>query len=340
MPTSAATPSRLPAWMQAWTALIPGLMLAVVVALAATFVSDHYGGPKFLYALLLGVAFHFLSDNERCKEGVEFAAKKLVRFGVALLGCKIVMADVTDLGLAGISALACAVVLTIGFGLLMARALGLPYKLGLLSGGATGICGISAAMAISSTMVQDDENERYTLMTAIGIASLSTTAMVLYPLWVKTMGLTAAQAGLFLGGSIHDVAQVVGAGYMISPEAGDVATVVKLLRVAMLLPVVALVGIYFGRREGGQSSSLLATVPWFLLVVAALVIVISLHWVPPPLITAMQDTSRWCLVVAIAGLGVKTSIQQLAQVGWRPIAVLLANTVFLAVLAGALLARA
>ena len=113
----------------------------------------------------------------------------------------------------------------------------------------------------------------------------------------------------------------------------------KLLRVAMLLPVVALVGIYFGRREGGQSSSLLATVPWFLLVVAALVIVISLHWVPPPLITAMQDTSRWCLVVAIPGLGVKTSIQQLAQVGWRPIAVLLANTVFLAVFAGTMLAR-
>ena len=114
----------------------------------------------------------------------------------------------------------------------------------------------------------------------------------------------------------------------------------KLLRVAMLLPVVALVGIYFGRREGGRSPSLLATVPWFLLVFAALVIVISLHWVPPPLITAMQDTSRWCLVVAIPGLGVKTSIQQLAQVGWRPIAVLLANTVFLAVFAGALLARA
>ena len=106
------------------------------------------------------------------------------------------------------------------------------------------------------------------------------------------------------------------------------------------VPVVALVGIYFGRREGGQSSSLLATVPWFLLVFAALVIVISLHWVPPPLVTAMQDTARWCLVVAIAGLGVKTSIQQLAQVGWRPIAVLLANTVFLAVFAGALLARA
>ena len=112
------------------------------------------------------------------------------------------------------------------------------------------------------------------------------------------------------------------------------------MALASVLPVVALVGIYFGRREGGRSPSLLATVPWFLLVFAALVIVISLHWVPPPLITAMQDTSRWCLVVAIAGLGVKTSIQQLAQVGWRPIAVLLANTVFLAVFAGALLARA
>ena len=208
--------------------IAPGLMICLTVALAATFLSEHYGGPQFLYALLFGMSLNFLTQSD--------SARTVLRLGVALL--------------------------------------------------------------------------------------------------TQALGRDATAAGIFLGATIHDVAQVVGAGYMISPEAGDVATVVKLLRVAMLLPVVALVGIYFGRREGGQSSSLLATVPWFLLVVAALVIVISLHWVPPPLITAMQDTSRWCLVVAITGLGVKTSIQQLAQVGWRPIAVLLANTVFLAVFAG------
>ena len=340
MSSSADTPSRLPAWMQAWTALLPGLMLAVVVALAATFVSDHYGGPKFLYALLLGVAFHFLSDNERCKDGVEFAAKKLVRFGVALLGCKIVMADVTDLGLAGISALACAVVLTIGFGLFMARALGLPYQLGLLSGGATGICGISAAMAISSTMVQDDENERYTLMTAIGIASLSTTAMVLYPLWVKTMGLSAAQAGLFLGGSIHDVAQVVGAGNIVSPEVAKLATLAKMFRVAMLVPVVLVLALYFradvaaSAAHGGQAGKKARrppVLPFFLVAFILLVIANSLGWVPPVVQHAANETSSWALVISIAALGVKTSFEKIVQLGWQPIALLIGETVFIAV---------
>ena len=324
--------------MQAWAALLPGLMLAIVVALAATFVSEHYGGPKFLYALLLGVAFHFLADNERCKDGVEFAAKKLVRFGVALLGCKIVMADVTELGGSGISALACAVVLTIGFGLLIARMLGLPYKLGLLSGGATGICGISAAMAISSTMVQDDENERYTLMTAIGIASLSTTAMVLYPLWVKTTGMTTAQAGLFLGGSIHDVAQVVGAGNIVSPEVAKLATLAKMFRVAMLVPVVLVLALYFradvaaSMAHGGHAAKRPPVLPFFLVAFILLVIANSLGWVPLAVQHAANETSGWALVISIAALGVKTSFEKIVQLGWQPIALLIGETGFIAVL--------
>ena len=234
----------------------------------------------------------------------------------------------------------CSLGATLVFGILLGRRLLGSTAIGVLTAGAMAICGASAAMALASVLPRNEEMQKHTLLTVVVITVLSTACMIIYPPLTQALGLDATDAGIFLGATIHDVAQVVGAGYMISPEAGDVATVVKLLRVAMLLPVVALVGIYFGRREGGQSSSLLATVPWFLLVFAALVIVISLHWVPPPLITAMQDTSRWCLVVAIPGLGVKTSIQQLAQVGWRPIAVLLANTVFLAVFAGTMLAYA
>ena len=196
---------------------LPGIMLATVIAVAASFVSEHYGGPKFLYALLIGIAFHFLSEDARCVPGIEFSAKKLVRIGVALLGARIVMADVSALGLWGILGLAGAVILTMTFGVLMARALRLPPMLGLLSGGGTGICGISATMAISATMPQTAENERNTLMTAIGIASLSTVVMVLYPLWVRWLDMSVAEAGLFLGGAIHDVTQVVGAGNILSP---------------------------------------------------------------------------------------------------------------------------
>ena len=187
----------------------------------------------------------------------------------------------------------CSLGATLVFGILLGRRLLGSTAIGVLTAGAMAICGASAAMALASVLPRNEEMQKHTLLTVVVITVLSTACMIIYPPLTQALGLDATDAGIFLDATIHDVAQVVGAGYMISPGAGDVATVVTLLRVAMLLPVVALVGIYFGRREGGQSSSLLATVPWFLLVFAALVIVISLHWVPPPLVTAMQDTSRW-----------------------------------------------
>ncbi|WP_418648109.1 YeiH family protein [Thauera butanivorans] len=311
--------------------LLPGFMLCTVIAITAAFVSDHYGGPKFLYALLLGIAFHFLSDNDKCIPGIEFSAKKLVRIGVALLGARIAFSDVADLGLAGVGALAGAVVLTIGFGMLMARMLGLPSMLGLISGGATGICGISAAMAISATLPQTKENEHYTLLTAIGVATFSTAAMILYPLVVSAGGLSVGEAGMFLGGSIHDVAQVVGAAFMISPAVGDAATLAKMFRVAMLVPVVMVLAFGFraqsAQAAGGKKAPLL---PFFLIAFAALVVVNSLGWIPVQVVEVSSDVSRWCLVISISALGVKTSFEKLAALGWKPIALLSSETLFIA----------
>ena len=220
-------------WPRQLRRLSPGLVVALIVALAATFVSEHYGGPKFLYALLMGMALHFLSEDARCGPGIEFAARQLVRLGVALLGARIAFGDVQALGGAGVAWLAAAVALTIGFGVALARALGLPARFGLISGGATGICGISAALAISSALPRDGRTEQQTLMTTIGVAALSTAAMVLYPLVAQALQLDARLAGLFLGGAIHDVAQVVGAGAILSPEVAQSATLVKMFRVAM-----------------------------------------------------------------------------------------------------------
>ncbi|MGE8368475.1 YeiH family protein [Cupriavidus basilensis] len=314
-------------------ALLPGFMLCGVIGLAATFVSEHYGGPQFLYALLIGIAFHFLTENARCLPGIEVSAKKLVRVGVALLGVRIAASDVGDLGLSGVAALIGAVVLTISFGVLLARALKLPPMLGLLSGGGTGICGISATLAISSTLPQTAENERYTLLTAIGIAAFSTLAMVLYPLIVTHLGLGRHEAGLFLGGSIHDVSQVVGAGYIISPQVADAATLAKMFRVAMLMPVVMMLALVFHARRkksavaGGARAPL---IPVFLLVFAALVLVNSLGGIPPAVAAGCSEISRWCLVISIAALGVKTSFQKLAELGWKPIVLMSAETAFVA----------
>ncbi|MCK0513019.1 putative sulfate exporter family transporter [Aromatoleum buckelii] len=322
-----------PAMFHGVRVLMPGFMLCTVIAITATFVSDHYGGPQFLYALLIGIAFHFLADSEKCIPGIEASAKKLVRFGVALLGARIVATDVSDLGLVGVGALVGAVVLTITFGLLFARLLGLPPMLGLLSGGGTGICGISATLAISSTLPATRDNERYTLLTAIGVAIFSTVAMVLYPLVVKAAGLSVSEAGLFLGGSIHDVAQVVGAGLIISPEVGDAATLAKMFRVAMLMPVVVVLAMMFHaerKREHGANGKKTPVLPLFLVAFAALATLNSLGWIPEPVVALSSDVSRWCLVISIAALGVKTSLEKLAELGWKPIALLSGEALFVA----------
>src|SRR5438034_1244912 len=120
-----------------------------------------------------------------------------------------------------------------------AQLMGFQKFFGLLTGGAVGICGASAALALSAAFPQHPNKERATLFTVIGVSTLSTLAMVLYPLVVRLLELDALNAGFFLGGTIHDVAQVVGAGYSMGQETGDASTVVKLMRVAMLVPVIA-----------------------------------------------------------------------------------------------------
>jgi uncharacterized integral membrane protein (TIGR00698 family) len=312
-----------------------GVALSGVVAIAATFVAEHYGGPKYLYALLMGMAFHHLSQVDRYSAGIEFAAKKLVRFGVALLGLRIMLSDLQDLGWLGVFALISGLVLTIGFGMWMAKRLQLPRSLGLLSGGGTAICGISATLALSATMPPSKEVEEMTLLTAIGIAAFSTVAMVLYPVLVVALSLTQAEAGLFLGGAIHDVAQVVGAGYIISPDVADSATLAKMFRVAMLMPLVIVFSLAFSRARSdsaglGNVAKKPGLIPGFLVVFVALAVLNNVVELPKQAVGFLSDLSGWCLVISIAALGVKTSLQKLSELGWRPIILLASEALFIA----------
>lgn len=314
----------------------PGLLTAAVIALAATFVSEHYGGPQFLYALFFGIAFNFLATDPKTRPGIELAARTVLRIGVALLGVRITLDQIASLGLRPILLVVCAVLATIAFGALLARAMRRPLAEGLLTGGAVAICGASAALAISAVLPRSARSSQFTLLTVVGVTLLSTVAMIVYPLLVRVFQFGDGQAGIFLGGTIHDVAQVVGAGYIISPQAGDNATFVKLLRVAMLLPVVLVLSLAF--RERGEAASRASLLPWFLVVFAVLVGVASAGWVPPAVVDALSHVSRWCLVAAIAALGVKTSFQEFASLGWRPVALMVGETLFLAALVlGALL---
>lgn len=313
--------------------LAPGLIIAALVALAASWLSEHYRAPVMLFALLLGIAVNFLSQDPRCRPGIEFASRTILRLGVALLGMRITFDQIQSLGFGVLAVTAIAVILTIVCGWLLARAARLDAGFGVLTGGAVAICGASAALAIASVLPRGPTHERDTVMTVVGVTALSTIAMIVYPILTAALGFNAHTAGIFLGATIHDVAQVVGAGYTISNDAGDTATIVKLFRVALLLPAVLAISFLFHtRHEAGTGTVRPPVLPMFLVAFAVLVAVNSTGWVPQSANVALQDTSRWCLVTAIAALGTKTSLGDLARVGWRPIAVIVGETVVVALL--------
>jgi uncharacterized integral membrane protein (TIGR00698 family) len=332
------------AWQARGRALFPGVLASVVVAAAATFLSQHYGAPVMLFALLLGLAMNFLSGEGACAAGIEFTARQVLRIGVALLGLRITIGQIAELGWPPVLIVVGSVVLTIGVSMLVARLMGFNTLFGLLSGGATAICGASAAMALAAALPAHPQKERATLFTVVGVSALSTLAMIVYPMLARALGLPAQDAGILIGGTIHDVAQVVGAGYSLSHEAGDVATFVKLLRVAMLLPVIVF-AVMLARRSAGADAAEGADtagprpplLPWFAVGFALLVLVNSTGWVPKPLIALGNDASRWCLVAAIAAIGMKTQLKELAAVGWKPVVLMVGETVFLLLLVLALL---
>lgn len=315
--------------------LLPGLLISLVIALASAFIAEHYGGPTLLLALLFGMSCHFLMDNGSCLPGIEFTSRVILRLGIALLGAQITLGQIGELGIGMLLGALLAVATTIAFGWFAARLLGLRSDFGVLTGGAVAICGASAALAISAILPKHENSERHTLLTVVGVTSLSTLAMILYPILTASLGLTEEQTGIFLGGAIHDVAQVVGAGYMISPLTGDTATLVKLLRVALLVPCVIIIGWIFYYRQVDQKApgiKLFELMPVFLLAFVALVIINSFDLIPSLLTETMGEISRGCLILAISALGVKTSLKDLVMVGWRPIFLLFSETLFLAIL--------
>jgi uncharacterized integral membrane protein (TIGR00698 family) len=323
--------------------LWPGLAMSAVVAVAALFLADHYGAPVMLFALLLGMAVNFLSEDARCKAGIEFVARQVLRWGVALLGLKITIAQVQALGWQSVFMVVLAVALTIGLGLLMARWMGFSAFFGLLSGGAVGICGASAALAIAAAFPNHPQKDRATLFVVISVSTLSTVAMVLYPMLTHWLGFNPEQSGFFLGGTIHDVAQVVGAGYSMSQQTGDAATVIKLMRVAMLVPVI-MVAAWMTRiahaqqaRDGdGKAVDTTASrpplLPWFAVVFVLLVLLNSFLPMPDWVSSTGHALSRAFLVAAMAAIGIKTHLKDILSVGWKPVALMLLETLILAVL--------
>lgn len=314
-------------------AMFPGVLISGLIALAAQFISEHYGAPAMLMALLFGIALNFLSEDGKCANGIAFSAKTVLRFGVALLGMRISFEMASELGWPIVTLVVAGVIATILFGMSVARLFGYGPRFAFLSAGSVAICGASAAMAISAILPKDERSEERLVFTVVGVTLLSTIAMIIYPILADLFGFDTKFAGVFIGATIHDVAQVVGAGFSVSEETGEVATIVKLIRVAMLAPVILVASLiirrYVVQDEAAERPPI---VPSFVVAFVVLVTLNSFGVFPAPVIAIATETSRWALLTAIAAVGLKTSLRDVIDVGGAAIALLVVETLFIGAL--------
>jgi uncharacterized integral membrane protein (TIGR00698 family) len=317
--------------------LAPGILLACAVGAVASYaaapLSAVFPLPVIVLALFIGIALNPVANRPLFRPGLTFCVNRVLRWAVALLGLRVSLGEIAALGFttAAIVVISMAVTIVVGVGL--ARALGQRPAFGALAGAGTAVCGASATLATATVLPAYAGKEADVVFVVVAVNALSTVAMVIYPPLCAWLGFDAQTTGVMLGATIHDVAQVVGAGYAVSEEVGNTAVIVKLFRVFLLLPVVVGIGYWF-TRSGSVTAGAKVPVPVFALVFLGLCILNSSIGAVPGLVplylelkTVLAVLSTWGLLIAIAALGLGTSVSALRAVGWRHLAAIGATTV-------------
>lgn len=320
-----------------WGHALPGLALCVLLALAGEGLRrlpglDLFGPMALAMALGLGLRA-VLPLPALVVPGVRLAAGPLLRAAVVLLGLQLTLADLLSLGLAGLAVTVTALLATFALTLWLGRRLGVAPELARLIAAGTSICGASAVAATRSVTGAGAGDTAY----AVACVTLfGTLAMVLMPLVPPLAGLDAAGYGLFVGASVHEVAQVAGAGFRHSAEAGEAAMVAKLSRVLLLAPMVLVLAAWCrrgrtGDNTGGGTAARLP-VPWFVFGFLAMVLVASSVELPDPVRTGAGEATTFLMTMALAGLGLSTDLREIRARGARPLLLAAIAALFIAAL--------
>lgn len=305
--------------LTSWTRFLPGLAVVGVAAGTAAWLAEHYGFPIILLGLLIGLALNFVARETATHPGLDLASRTCLRWGIVLLGLQVTLAQVLALGPWPFAALLAIMAATFAAGLAGAAISGQSRYAGILAGGATAICGASAALALYGIIGRDRLSQAQFALTLVGVSLASALAMSLYPVIAAELALSDAQAGFLIGAAIHDVAQAIGGGFTYSDAAGAEATIIKLSRVALLGPVMILVALWIGHSASGTQQPLWrrVTLPWFILGFAALVAVNSLGVVPGALRGPTMTASKALLLFAVIATAMRSDMALILRLGWR-----------------------
>lgn len=314
--------------------LLPGLLLAAAIVAAA------FGLVRLLPALspltisvILGVIVGNLGLKlTAVRPGLRFAAKRLLRVGIVLLGLRLAVGDVLHLGAKSLVVVVGVVAVTFVGTQLLGRAFGVSPGASLLIATGFSICGASAVAAMDAVTDNKDED----VVTAIALVTLcGSLAIALLPLLQRPLGLSDTAFGMWTGASVHDVAQVVATASVAGPAALAPAVVVKLTRVVLLAPMVLGVSLVRRRRAtaGVSAGSRPPIVPLFVVGFLAMVAVRSLGLLPSGALDAAHSAETIVLAAALAGLGSSVHLRTLFTTGGRALALGLSSWLLIAAVA-------
>ncbi|WP_312687925.1 YeiH family putative sulfate export transporter [Kosakonia sp.] len=333
-------PHRYPIWRFA-----PGLLLSAAITFVALWLGAipriaGFGLSALTLAILMGMIIGntlYPKLHRHCDSGVLFAKQHLLRLGIILYGFRLTFSQIADVGVSGI--LIDVLTLSSTFALacfLGQKVFGLDKKTSWLIGAGSSICGAAAVLATEPVVKAEASKVTVAVATVVIFGTL---AIFIYPALYPLLGslFSPETYGIWIGSTVHEVAQVVAAGHAISPDAENAAVIAKMLRVMMLAPFLLLLAArvkQLSPQNDNEKSKL--TVPWFALGFIAVAIFNSFHLLPTSLVNALNALDTLLLAMAMAALGLTTHVSALKNAGAKPLVMGLLLFVWLIVGGGAI----
>ena len=298
--------------------MLPGILIALTIALPAWYLGKLFpimGGPVF--GILIGIIVAFWKRPDVFNEGIKFTSKKLLQGAIILLGFEMNLYNVIKVG--GQSLLVMLFTLTAAFitAWLVGRALKLQGNIATLIGVGTAICGGSAIAATAPIIKAEDKEIAYSIST---IFLFNVAAVFIFPAIGHLVHMSDIGFGIWAGTAINDTSSVVAAGYSYSDAAGSLATIVKLTRTLMIIPIALFLAIYTHRKTSQNTTfSLLKVFPWFVLGFIAASIISTTGLVSMEAGKLLAQLGKFLIVMAMAAIGLNTNIKQLISNGIKPV---------------------
>lgn len=296
-----------------------GILFSAFLGIIAMFLESYT--PSYLNSIILALIIGMVVSNtfklsQTLDSGIGYTSAKMLEFSILFLAVGINYSEIAHIGASSFIGLAVIVLTVLTATYYLSRRFNCPANTGILVGFGTAICGSSAIAALSPSLKNKEKEDVAIAMAVVNL--LGTLGMLLLPIMLLKSDFSATKIGLLIGGSLHSVGNVAGAGFTIGKEAGDAAITIKLARVALLTPGLIFINYLINRNTVGNWKEYFK-LPWYLIGFILVTILVSLIEIPKSNLKDIEFIGKIILTIAMAAIGLKVSFQKLIKAGKRGI---------------------